>query len=127
MKQLESLRGRKAFQAIRGDGRVFEGDLLKVFYILQTNQQTRCRIAVVVNKRHGVAACRNLIKRRIRESCRLEVGHRAVALQSMRVVFSAVVVYKGSKRRPAVSIFFEDVRNDVVKFLEVIQSSTVSK
>jgi hypothetical protein len=112
---------------VKAEGTVFQGEFLKFYYVCQSSQPSPVQIAVVVNKGYGTAVRRNLIKRRIREACRTLIGSQVERTNSFLSPLSALVVYRGSKRRPSERVSFANIMNDVVALRAVIQSSFVSK
>ena len=124
MKSVVSLRGRKAFEAVRAAGRVFRGEHLRFFYEFHRDRPGPVRVGVIVGKKHGSAVRRNLIKRRIRESCRLLMGLNPGETQN---AFSVVVVYGGSKREAAARTSFGEIKGDVIEFVGVVRTLLASK
>lgn len=108
---------------IRTKGNVFEGKLLKFFYVTSRDKPVPLLVAVNVNKRHGIAVRRNRIKRRIRESLRLSIHERYKELKPHRTYFSVVIVYKGMKGQLPGSIRFADIKRDITEFMEAIHFS----
>jgi ribonuclease P protein component len=124
LKSLTSLRGRKAFEAVKAAGAVFKGEHLRFFYDFNAKQRGSIRIGVIVGKRYGSAVCRNRIKRRIREACKLLIGlNPAEMLHGL----SVVVVYGGSKRQAAARTTFNEITADVVKLIRVIRTLSANK
>ena len=106
-------------------GKVFEGKLLKFYFVSHGDQPAPFLVAVNVSKRHGVAVRRNRIKRRIRESLRLLIRERYEELKTHHNRFSVVVVYKGMKGQFPGRVEFTDFRRDVSGFIDAIHSSNV--
>ena len=103
---------------------VFKGEYLRFFYDLRRGQPRPIRIGVIVGKRHGSAVHRNLIKRRIREACKLLIGLDPGEAQR---AFSVVVVFGGLKRQAATRISFDEIKADVIEFVGVIRTLLASK
>ena len=122
-KRLGSLRGRRVVRRIKTEGRIFDGEVLRFYYVRNCDQLCSVQIAVIVNKKNGSSVHRNLIKRRIREACRALIGSRSEETDINLHPLSALVVYRGSKRRPTERVSFTGMRNDVVAFRDEIQSS----
>jgi len=121
-----SLRGRKAFEAVRAAGRASKGEYLRFFYDFDfdVRQMGSIRIGVIVGKRHGSAVLRNLVKRRIREACKLLIG---VNLGEVQRTLSVVIVYGGSKRQPATRVTFDEIKGDFIEFVRVIRTLSANK
>ena len=109
---------------MRAAGRVFRGELLKFFYDFDVERGRSIKLGVIVGKRHGSAVCRNVVKRRIREACKLLVG---LNPGEMRPTFSVVVVYVGSKRQTAARVSFDEIKGDVIEFVRVIRTLSANK
>lgn len=117
---LEPLRGREAFRLVRTKGTIFEGKFLKFYHLCRTDEPGPFLVAVNVNKRHGVAAWRNRVKRRIRESLRLSVRKHGETLRARQISFSVVIVYQGTKDKSLNRVRFADLQRDVEEFMNAI-------
>jgi ribonuclease P protein component len=124
LRSVTSLRGRKAFEAVRTAGRATKGEYLRFFYDFDVGRIGLVRIGVIVGKRHGSAVCRNLVKRRIREACKLLTG---LNLGEAQRKLSVVIVYGGSKRQPATRVSFDEIKGDVIEFVRVIRTLSANK
>ena len=84
-------------------------------------------IGVVVQKRHGSAVRRNLIRRRVREAFRLVMDARSAKLENLDMSLSVLLIYKGSQGTLFGQPPFEQIMNEIAGFVEELQFSLVSK
>ena len=124
VKQVEPLRGRQLARKIKTMGRVFDGEFLKFYYLLDRNVPTRTFI--VVSKKHGIAVRRNLIKRWIREACRDLAPPHGETWGHPPSHISAFVMFKTSESRAGHTASFSNIKNDVSALRSMIQSLIVS-
>jgi ribonuclease P protein component len=105
---------------VRTKGAIFEGTFLKFYHLCRGDQQLPFLVAVNVHKRFGAAARRNRVKRRIRESLLMSLREHREVLNTHRINFSVVIVYKGARDKPLERVTFADVHRDVGMFMHTI-------
>lgn len=116
-----------AIESARSRGDILDGKLFRFIYRLGPPQSPPVQISVVVGKRHGHAVIRNLLKRRVREACRLCLGSQADEMSRRSLSLSLVIMYRGSKQRAAGRISFDDIKRDVVTFVNAFSNLCASK